>query len=98
MKLLEQTNIAAMKLRNRIYMAPMERRPNRWSFRPSDPLLRGTAKGGFGSSSPVPTRTMQYEAKACNVIGTAKSFEQMNFLARRVHNHGALCIQLTPRP
>lgn len=100
MKLLEQTRIASMKLRNRTYMAPMgtQTEPD-GSF--SDRSIRyyeERAKGGFALIITGANQvTMQYEAKACNVIGTAKSLEQMSFLSRRVHNHGAkLCIQLTP--
>ncbi|WP_319755621.1 FAD-dependent oxidoreductase [uncultured Sphaerochaeta sp.] len=100
MKLLEQTCIAGMKLRNRTYMAPMGTQTNAdGSF--SDRSIRyyeERAKGGFALIITGANQvTMEYEAKACNVLGTAKAFEQMNFLARRIHNHGAkLCIQLTP--
>jgi len=56
------------------------------------------AKGGFGLIITGANQvTLKYEAKACNVLGTAKSLEQLNFLVRRVHNQGAkLCVQLTP--
>lgn len=100
MKLLEQTHIASMKLRNRIYMAPMGTESNTdGSF--SDRSIRyyeERAKGGFALIITGANQvTTAYEAKACNILGTPKSMEQMNFLARRVHNHGSkLCIQLTP--
>ena len=100
MKILEQTRIANMKLRNRIYMAPMGTQTDAdgsFSDR-SISYYEERAKGGFGLIiSGANQVTMQYEAKACNVLGTAKAFEQLNFLVRRIHNHGAkLCIQLTP--
>lgn len=100
MKILEQTRIANMKLRNRMYMAPMGTSTDPdGSF--SDRSIRyyeERAKGGFGLIITGANQvTMQYEAKACNVLGSAKSFEQLNFLVRRIHNQGAkLCIQLTP--
>lgn len=100
MKILEQTRIANMKLRNRIYMAPMGTQTDAdGSF--SDRSIRyyeERAKGGFGLIITGANQvTMQYEAKACNVLGSAKSFEQLSFLARRIHNQGAkLCVQLTP--
>ncbi len=100
MKLLEQTQIAGMKLRNRTYMAPMGTQTNSdGSF--SDRSIRyyeERAKGGFALIITGANQvTMEYEAKACNVIGSPKTVEQMDFLARRIHNHGAkLCIQLTP--
>lgn len=100
MKILEQTRIANMKLRNRMYMAPMGTSTEAdGSF--SDRSIRyyeERAKGGFGLIITGANQvTMKYEAKACNVLGTPKAYEQLNFLVRRVHNQGAkLCIQLTP--
>ncbi|MGH0054530.1 MAG: NADH:flavin oxidoreductase [Sphaerochaetaceae bacterium] len=89
-----------MKLRNHTYMAPMGTQTNAdGSF--SDRSIRyyeERAKGGFALIITGANQvTMEYEAKACNVLGSAKSFEQLNFLVRRIHNNGAkLCIQLTP--
>lgn len=100
MKIFEQTKINSMKLRNRMYMAPMGTSTDAdGSF--SDRSIRyyeERAKGGFGLIITGANQvTTKYEAKACNILGTAKSFEQLNFLARRIHNQGAkLCIQLTP--
>ena len=100
MKILEQTRIANMKLRNRMYMAPMGTQTEAdGSF--SDRSIRyyeERAKGGFGLIITGANQvTMKYEAKAANVLESAKSFEQLNFLVRRVHNQGAkICIQLTP--
>ncbi|MDD3823727.1 MAG: FAD-dependent oxidoreductase [Sphaerochaetaceae bacterium] len=100
MKILEQTRIANMKLRNRIYMAPMGTSTDPdGSF--SDRSIRyyeERAKGGFALIITGANQvTMKYEAKACNVLGSAKAYEQLNFLVRRIHNQGAkLCIQLTP--
>lgn len=100
MKILEQTKLNGLKLKNRIYMAPMgtQTEPD-GSF--SDRSIRyyeERAKGGFGLIITGANQvTTEFEAKACNIIGSPKSFEQMNFLARRIHNHGSkLCIQLTP--
>ena len=100
MKIFEHTQVRNMKLRNRMYMAPMgtATEPD-GSF--SDRAIRyyeERAKGGFGliitSANQVSTK---YEAKAANILGTPRSFEQMNFLVRRVHNQGTrICIQLTP--
>lgn len=100
MKILQKTNIGKMKLKNRIYMAPMGTSTDPdGSF--SDRSIRyyeERAKGGFGLIITGANQvTTKYEAKACNILSSAKSFEQLNFLARRVHNFGAkLCIQLTP--
>jgi len=100
MEILKQSQIGKMKLRNKMFMAPMgtSTEPD-GSF--SDRSIRyyeERAKGGFGLIITGANQvTMEYEAKACNVLGTPKSFEQLNFLARRIHNQGAkLCIQLTP--
>ncbi|MGI6537892.1 MAG: FAD-dependent oxidoreductase [Caldicoprobacterales bacterium] len=100
MKILEHSQIGGMKLRNRIYMAPMGTSTDPdGSF--SDRSIRyyeERAKGGFGLIITGANQvTTKYEAKACNILQTPKSFEQLNFLARRIHNQGAkLCIQLTP--
>jgi len=100
MKILEQGQIGKMKLPNRMYMAPMGT-STEWDGSFSDRSIRyyeERAKGGFGLIITGANQvTTQYEAKACNILGTAKSFEQLNFLARRIHNQGSkLCIQLTP--
>lgn len=100
MEILKQSKIGKMKLRNKMYMAPMGTSTDSdGSF--SDRSIRyyeERAKGGFGLIITGANQvTMKYEAKACNVLETPKSFEQLNFLARRIHNQGAkLCIQLTP--
>lgn len=100
MNILTQSKIGNMKLRNKMYMAPMGTATDPdGSF--SDRSIRyyeERAKGGFGLIITGANQvTTKYEAKACNILGTPKSFEQMNFLARRIHNQGAkLCIQLTP--
>lgn len=100
MKIFEQLQVGNMKLRNRMYMAPMGTSTEAdGSF--SDRSIRyyeERAKGGFGLIITGANQvTTKYEAKACNILESAKSFEQLNFLARRIHNQGAkLCIQLTP--
>lgn len=100
MEVLKQSKIGSMNLRNKMYMAPMGTQTNPdGSF--SDRSIRyyeERAKGGFGLIITGANQvTMKYEAKACNVLESAQSFEQLNFLARRVHNFGAkLCAQLTP--
>lgn len=100
MKILEQTKIGSMKLHNRMYMAPMgtsTEADGSFSER-SIRYYEERAKGGFGLIITGANQvTTKYEAKACNILDTAKSFEQLNFLARRVHNFGTkLCVQLTP--
>jgi len=100
MKIFEHTQVRNMKLRNRMYMAPMgtATEPD-GSF--SDRAIRyyeERAKGGFGliitSANQVTTK---YEAKAANILSTPRSFEQLNFLVRRVHNQGTrICVQLSP--
>ena len=100
MKIFENTKIGNMNLRNRIYMAPMGTSTDPdGSF--SDRSIRyyeERAKGGFGLIITGANQvTTKYEAKACNILETPKSIEQLNFLARRVHSQGAkLCVQLTP--
>lgn len=100
MRLLQKGNIGSMELRNRVFMAPMgtATEPD-GSF--SDRGIRyfeERAKGGTGLIITGANQvTLAYEAKACNVIDTARSFEQLNFLARRLHYNGAkLCVQITP--
>lgn len=100
MKLLEKGYIGKMELKNRVYMAPMgtATEPD-GSF--SDRAIRyyeERAKGGTGLIITGANQvTLKYEAKACNVLETSHSFEQLNFLARRIHyNDAKLCIQLTP--
>lgn len=100
MKIFNPIQIGSMKLRNRMFMAPMGTSTEvDGSF--SDRSIRyyeERAKGGFGLIITGANQvTTKYEAKACNILDTPKSFEQLNFLARRIHNQGAkLCIQLTP--
>ncbi|HHX62417.1 MAG TPA: FAD-dependent oxidoreductase [Epulopiscium sp.] len=100
MNILKQSNIGKMKLRNKMYMAPMgtSTDPDGSFSDRSISYYEERAKGGFGLIITGANQvTMKYEAKACNVLETPKSFEQLNFLARRIHNQGAkLCIQLTP--
>lgn len=100
MKILEQSKIGTMKLRNKMYMAPMgtSTDPDGSFSDRSISYYEERAKGGFGLIITGANQvTMKYEAKACNVLETPKSFEQLNFLVRRIHNQGAkLCIQLTP--
>ncbi|MBM4761052.1 FAD-dependent oxidoreductase [Bacillus sp. B15-48] len=100
MKLLEKGNIGKMELRNRVFMAPMgtATEPD-GSF--SDRSIRYYEERAKGGTALIITGanqvTTKYEAKACNVLDTHRSFEQLNFLARRIHNHGAkLCLQITP--
>lgn len=101
MKNIFQTSkINSMKLKNRMYMAPMGTQTNPdGSF--SDRSIRyyeERAKGGFGLIITGANQvTTKYEAKACNILDTPQSFEQLNFLARRIHNYNSrLCVQLTP--
>ena len=87
-----------MKLRNRIYMAPMGTSTDPdGSF--SDRSIRyyeERAKGGFGLIITGANQvTTKYEAKACNILETPKSIEQLNFLVRRIHNHGAKLLSAT---
>lgn len=100
MNILKQSKIGKMKLRNKMYMAPMgtSTDPDGSFSDRSISYYEERAKGGFGLIITGANQvTMKYEAKACNVLETPKSFEQLNFLVRRVHNQGAkLCIQLTP--
>ncbi len=100
MRIFEQMQIGNMKLRNRIFMAPMgtSTDPDGSFSDRSISYYEERAKGGFGLIITGANQvTTKYEAKACNILDTPKSFEQLNFLARRIHNQGAkLCIQLTP--
>lgn len=100
MKLLEKGYIGKMELRNRVFMAPMgtATEPD-GAF--SDRAIRyyeERAKGGTGLIITGANQvTLEYEAKACNVLDTPRSFEQLSFLAERIHNNGAkLCVQITP--
>lgn len=100
MKLLEPGQIGSLKLKNRVFMAPMgttSEQDGAFSDR-SIRYLEERAKGGFGMIITGANQvTLDYEAKACNVLGSPRSFEQLNFLARRVHlNDSRLVVQLTP--
>lgn len=100
MKIFEQIQIGNMKLRNRTYMAPMGTQTNAdgsFSDR-SIAYYEERAKGGFALIITGANQvTTKYESKACNILQTPTSFEQLDFLARRVNSHGAkLCVQLTP--
>lgn len=100
MKLLEKGYIGNMELRNRVFMAPMgtTTEPD-GSY--SDRTIRYFEERAKGGTALIITGANQvsldYEARACNVLNTPRSFEQLSFLARRVHYNGAkLCVQLTP--
>lgn len=89
-----------MTLRNRVFMAPMgtTSEPDGALHDRSIRYYEERAAGGFGliitGAQQVST---EFEQKACNIIGSERSRNQMNFLARRVHVNGAkLCVQLTP--
>lgn len=101
MKLLEPSRIGSMTLRNRVFMAPMgtTSEPDGSLHDRSIRYYEERAKGGFGliitGANQVSTA---YEQKACNVLGSERSLNQLGFLARRIHHNGAkLCVQLTPR-
>ncbi len=99
MRLLQPGRIGTMTLKNRVFMAPMGTTSEEdGSFH--DRCIRyleERAVGGFGliitGANQVST---DYEQKACNILGSARSLQQLNFLARRVHaNEAKLCVQLT---
>lgn len=99
MKLLEPGRIGTMSLKNRVFMAPMgttSELDGAFHDR-SIRYLEERAIGGFGliitGANQVST---DYEQKACNIIGSARSLQQLNWLARRIHvNDAKLCVQLT---
>ncbi|MCR1900177.1 FAD-dependent oxidoreductase [Irregularibacter muris] len=100
MKLLKKGYIGKLELKNRVYMAPMgtATEPD-GSF--SDRAIRYYEERAIGGTGLIITGanqvTLKYEAKACNVLESPRSFEQLNFLARRIHyNDAKLCIQITP--
>lgn len=99
MRLLQPGRIGTMTLKNRVFMAPMGTTSEEdGSFH--DRCIRyleERAVGGFGliitGANQVST---DYEQKACNILGSARSLQQLNFLARRIHaNEAKLCVQLT---
>ncbi|WP_341728704.1 NAD(P)/FAD-dependent oxidoreductase [Brooklawnia sp.] len=99
MKLLQPGKIGTMTLKNRVFMAPMGTTSEAdGSF--SDRCIRYLEERAIGGFAMIITGanqvTLDYEQKACNVIGSARSREQLNFLARRIHGQEAkLCVQLT---
>ena len=100
MKLLEPGRIGSMTVRNRVFMAPMgtTSEPDGSLHDRSIRYYEERAKGGFGfiitGANQVNTK---YEQKACNILGSERSLNQLGFLARRVHHNGAkLVVQLTP--
>ncbi|WP_082092219.1 NAD(P)/FAD-dependent oxidoreductase [Demequina pelophila] len=100
MKLLEPTQIGSMTLRNRVFMAPMgtTTEPDGSFSERSIRYYEERARGGFGLIITGANQvTTAYEQKACNIIGTDRSKEQLAEIANRMHRHGAkLCIQITP--
>ncbi|WP_036923249.1 NAD(P)/FAD-dependent oxidoreductase [Propionicicella superfundia] len=99
MKLLEPGRIGKMALKNRVFMAPMGTTTEEdGSFHDrSIRYLEERAIGGFGliitGANQVST---DYEQKACNILGSVRSVQQLNWLARRIHaNDAKLCVQLT---
>lgn len=100
MKLLEKGNIGNLELKNRVYMAPMGT-PTEPDGSYSDRCIRyfeERAKGGTGLIITGANQvSLEYEAKACNVLETPHSFEKLNALIRRIHyNDAKICIQITP--
>lgn len=100
MKLLQPGRIGSMTVRNRVFMAPMgtTSEPDGSLHDRSIRYYEERAKGGFGmiitGANQVNT---SYEQKACNILGSERSLNQLGFLARRVHHNGAkLVVQLTP--
>ncbi|MDN4471923.1 NAD(P)/FAD-dependent oxidoreductase [Demequina zhanjiangensis] len=100
MKLLESGRIGTMELKNRVFMAPMgtTTEPDGSFHERSIRYYEERARGGFGliitGANQVST---EFEQKACNIIGTDRSMEQMKELVSRIHAAGAkLCIQITP--
>jgi 2-enoate reductase len=99
MKLLEPGRIGTMALKNRVFMAPMgTTSEDDGSFHDrSIRYLEERAIGGFGliitGANQVST---DYEQKACNILRSPRSVQQLNWLARRIHaNDAKLCVQLT---
>lgn len=99
MKLLEPGQIGTMKLKNRVFMAPMGTTTEEdGSFHDrAIRYLEERAIGGFGLIITGANQvSLDYEQKACNVIGSGRSLQQLNWLARRIHvNEAKLCVQLT---
>lgn len=100
MKLLEPNRIGSMTLRNRVFMAPMgtTSEPDGSLHDRSIRYYEERARGGFGLIITGANQVnMKYEQKACNILGSERSRNQLGFLARRIHHNGAkLAVQLTP--
>ncbi len=100
MHLLRPGKIGKLQLKNRVFMAPMgttSEEDGSFSDR-SIAYYEERAKGGFGLIITGANQcTLEYENKACNVIGSIRSVAQASFLARCVHQYDSkLCIQITP--
>lgn len=100
MKLLQPGRIGTMTLRNRVFMAPMgtTSEPDGSHHDRSIRYYEERAIGGFGLIITGANQvTTEFEQKACNILGSERSRNQLSFLARRIHANGAkLCVQLTP--
>jgi len=100
MKLLQSGNIGTMKLKNRVFMCPMGTSTEAdGSFSDRDiAYLTERAKGGTALIITGGTQAWTgIEGRVCNAFGTARFLEQLNVLARQVHNCGSkLCVQLVP--
>jgi len=99
MKLLQPGRIGQMTLKNRVFMAPMgtTTEPDGSFHDRSIRYMEERAIGGFGliitGANQVST---DYEQKACNILASTRSLQQLNWLARRIHvNDAKLCVQLT---
>ena len=100
LKLLTKGNIGSMELKNRVFMAPMGTQTEPDGSYP-DRVIRYFEERAIGGTGLIITGanqvTLDYEARACNVLESSRSIEQLSFLVRRIHYNGAkICIQLTP--
>lgn len=100
MKLFEQTKIGQLKLKNRIFMAPMGTFPESNGSYTIDGInyFEERAKGGAGliitGANEVSSK---YEVPLGTTISLFSHVERLSTLIDRCHHHGAkVCVQLSP--
>lgn len=100
MKLFDRTQIAGMKLKNRIVMGPMGTtgEADGAYCREAINYFEERAKGGAGLIiTGANVVTTKYEARPCTELSNFHHVERLNMLIERCHHYGAkVCVQVSP--
>ncbi|OIJ19253.1 2,4-dienoyl-CoA reductase [Anaerobacillus alkalidiazotrophicus] len=100
LKMLGKANIGKMKLRNRVFMAPMGTTtdPDGGYSDRNIHYFTARAKGGIGLIiTGANTVTDKYEPRPCHLLDHFNKVGRLNLLIERAHQYGAkVCVQLSP--